>query len=58
VRLSGNTILITGGTSDIGLELAMRLVALDNTVIVTERSRSKLRSQRDARNRMLAQAGS
>jgi uncharacterized oxidoreductase len=35
VRLSGNTILITGGTSGIGLELAMRLMALDNTVIVT-----------------------
>jgi NAD(P)-dependent dehydrogenase (short-subunit alcohol dehydrogenase family) len=50
VRLSGNTILITGGTSDIGLELAMRRVALDNTVIVTERSRSKL----DAAREMLA----
>jgi uncharacterized oxidoreductase len=35
VQPSGNTILITGGTSGIGLELAMRLVALDNTVIVT-----------------------
>jgi len=42
VQLSGNTILITGGTSGIGLELAMRLVALNNTVIVTGRSQSKL----------------
>jgi short-subunit dehydrogenase involved in D-alanine esterification of teichoic acids len=40
VQLSGNTILITGRTSGIGLDLAMRLVALDNTVIVTARSRS------------------
>jgi uncharacterized oxidoreductase len=42
MRLSGNTILITGGTSGIGLELATRFAALDNTVIVTGRSRAKL----------------
>jgi uncharacterized oxidoreductase len=40
--LSGNTILITGGTSGIGLELATQLVALDNMVIVTGRSKSGL----------------
>jgi uncharacterized oxidoreductase len=47
VQLSGNTILMTGGTSGIGLELATRLVALDNTVIVTGRSRSKLDAARE-----------
>jgi uncharacterized oxidoreductase len=39
---SGNTILITGRTSGIGLELATQLVALDNVVIVTGRSQSGL----------------
>jgi uncharacterized oxidoreductase len=42
MRLSGNTILITGGTSGIGLELATQLAARDNTVIVTGRNASKL----------------
>ncbi len=42
MRLSGNTILITGGTSGIGLELATQFAALDNTVIVTGRNESKL----------------
>ena len=42
MKLSANTILITGGTSGIGLELATQLVALDNTVIVTGRSQFKL----------------
>ena len=42
MRLSGNTILITGGTSGIGLELATQFAALDNTVIVTGRDQSKL----------------
>lgn len=42
MRLSGNTILITGGTSGIGLELTTQLAALDNTVIVTGRNPSKL----------------
>jgi uncharacterized oxidoreductase len=42
MELSGNTILITGGTSGIGLELATQLVALDNMVIVTGRSQSGL----------------
>jgi uncharacterized oxidoreductase len=42
MELTGNTVLIAGGTSGIGLELAKRLVALDNTVIITGRSQSKL----------------
>ena len=42
MRFSRNTILITGGTSGIGLELATQFAALDNTVIVTGRDQSKL----------------
>jgi uncharacterized oxidoreductase len=42
MKLSGNTILITGGTSGIGLELAGQLLAFGNTVIVTGRDQSKL----------------
>jgi uncharacterized oxidoreductase len=46
MKLIGNTILITGGTSGIGFELASRLIALGNTVIVTGRSQSKLDAAR------------
>jgi uncharacterized oxidoreductase len=42
MQMNGNTILITGGTSGIGFELAKQLLALDNTVIVTGRDQSKL----------------
>jgi uncharacterized oxidoreductase len=42
VDMSGNTILVTGGSSGIGLELASRLVALENVVIVTGRDGEKL----------------
>ena len=41
MKLSGNTILITGGTSGIGLELTRQLHR-DNTVIVTGRALEKL----------------
>lgn len=42
MRLSGNTILITGGTSGIGFELAAQLLKLGNVVIVTGRDRRKI----------------
>ncbi len=43
MKLSGNTILITGGTSGIGLELATQLSKRNNTIIVTGRDPNKLR---------------
>ena len=42
MKTSGNTILITGGTSGIGFEFAKQLVALGNTVVVTGRDEKKL----------------
>ncbi|WOI44658.1 SDR family NAD(P)-dependent oxidoreductase [Acidovorax sp. BLS4] len=40
--ISNNTVLITGGSSGIGLELAKQLLHLGNTVIVTGRNPAKL----------------
>src|ERR1700677_4260306 len=42
MKLSGNTILITGGTSGIGFEMAKELLKKGNTVIVTGRDTAKL----------------
>lgn len=42
MRLSNRTILITGGTSGIGLELARQLLARGNAVMVTGRSQERL----------------
>lgn len=42
MKLTNNTILITGGTSGFGLEFASRFVALGNTVIVTGRNAERL----------------
>ena len=42
MNLTQNTILITGGTSGIGLELAKQLGPLGNTIIVTGRNAKKL----------------
>ena len=42
MQLSKNTILITGGSSGIGLELASQLSTLDNMIIITGRDQAKL----------------
>ncbi|HXH31958.1 MAG TPA: SDR family NAD(P)-dependent oxidoreductase [Bacteriovoracaceae bacterium] len=42
MNLSNNTVLITGGTSGIGLEFASQLLELGNTIIVTGRDQTKL----------------
>ena len=42
MNLQANTVLITGGTSGIGKELARQLLALGNTVIVTGRDEGRL----------------
>jgi uncharacterized oxidoreductase len=42
MKLKERTILITGGTSGIGLELARQLIAQRNTVLITGRDRQRL----------------
>jgi uncharacterized oxidoreductase len=49
MKTSGNTVLITGGASGIGLELAKQFLALSNTVVVTGRDPAKLD---DAKNNL------
>ena len=48
MKLKNKTILITGGSSGIGLELARRLIALGNTVIITGRDSEKLHAAKRA----------
>lgn len=43
MKMFGNTVLITGGSSGIGLEFAKRFLELKNTVIITGRSEEKLK---------------
>lgn len=42
MKLTGKTILITGGGSGIGLELTKQLSAMENTVIISGRNAAKL----------------
>jgi uncharacterized oxidoreductase len=42
MKLTNNTILITGGASGLGYEFATQLVALGNSVIITGRDQAKL----------------
>lgn len=44
MKMDSNTVLITGGSSGIGLELASQLMKLGNTVLITGRDLSKLAS--------------
>ena len=48
MKLENRTILITGGTSGIGLELARQLLVRGNTVLVTGRDESRLEATRQA----------
>lgn len=46
MKLSNNTILLTGGTSGIGLELLRQFYKLNNTIIVASRNADKLNNLR------------
>ncbi len=46
MKLTGRTILITGGTSGIGMELARQMLDRGNTVIVTGRDAARLEAVR------------
>jgi uncharacterized oxidoreductase len=50
MKLSGNTILITGGTSGIGYEMAKEFIKHRNTVIVTGRNEQKLQKVKNELN--------
>lgn len=54
MKIAGNTILITGGGSGIGRELALRFNALGNAVIVAGRRKEPLEETIAGRDRMYA----
>ena len=47
MNLSGNTVLITGGSSGIGLEIAKQFLKRDNKVIITGRNEQKLQKAQE-----------
>ncbi|MEK5033552.1 SDR family NAD(P)-dependent oxidoreductase [Paenibacillus sp. FSL R7-0302] len=47
MKLSGNTLLITGGGSGIGLAMAERFIRMGNTVIITGRREQVLQAAQD-----------
>jgi uncharacterized oxidoreductase len=42
MKLTSNTILITGGASGIGYELTKQFTALGNTILITGRDQAKM----------------
>jgi uncharacterized oxidoreductase len=46
MKLTSNTILITGGGSGIGYELTKQLTALGNTILITGRDQAKMERKR------------
>jgi uncharacterized oxidoreductase len=48
MKLEGRTILITGGTSGIGFEMAKQLIARRNTVLITGRDQRRLEEAKSA----------
>ncbi len=54
MKLSGNTVLITGGTSGIGLQTAKELLARGNKVIVTGRDPKRLEETQRALPKVVA----
>jgi uncharacterized oxidoreductase len=47
MKLTGRTILITGGSSGIGFELCKQLIAQNNTIIITGRDETNLKKTKD-----------
>lgn len=57
MKTTGNTVLITGGSSGIGLALARRFLTLDNKVIITGRKEEKLQQVKAAYPQIFTFAG-